>query len=90
MAAVPVAVRVTRYACPTCGRTHSKKAGCAAHIARCWQNPEARACKTCVHYSPPEAGPYPEHPGWPEQCGADIELTGGLKVGCPAWEAPDA
>jgi hypothetical protein len=88
--ASPVAIRVTRYACPLCHRSHSKKAACTAHIARCWLNPAARACKTCVHYTPSEAGPYPEHPGWDEQCGLDIDLIGGLKVACPAWEAPDA
>jgi hypothetical protein len=88
--AVPVAIRVTRYACPLCHRSHGKKAACTAHIARCWLNPDARACKTCIHYTPSEAGPYPEHPGWDEQCGLDIDLSSGLKVGCPAWEAPDA
>jgi hypothetical protein len=90
MAAVPVAIRVTRYACPVCRRTHSKRAGCVAHIARCWRNPDAHACKTCSHYVPSEAGPYPEHPGWDEQCGLDIDLTGGIKVGCPAWRSADA
>jgi hypothetical protein len=45
---------------------------------------------TCALYEPAEAGPYPEHPGWPESCLADPhhDLTAGLRTGCPQWEPP--
>lgn len=46
----PIAVRVTRYRCPHCGRGHSTKARAVVHIARCWTNPQARGCKTCRHF----------------------------------------
>lgn len=48
----PVMVRVTRYACPHCSRSRSKRAATAAHIDRCWHNPAVRACKTCAHFDP--------------------------------------
>ncbi|MFK0182021.1 hypothetical protein ACIQVR_39425 [Streptomyces xanthochromogenes] len=48
----PVLVRVTRYACPHCSRSRSRKAATAAHIDRCWHNPANRTCKTCEHFDP--------------------------------------
>lgn len=48
----PVAVRVTRYQCPPCGRTHSSKRRAVEHMGRCWQNPAARGCKTCKNFEP--------------------------------------
>jgi hypothetical protein len=80
---VPVAVRSVRHQCPFCRRTWGHRAAAAAHIARCWHNPEARACKTCVHYEPTDPnGPYPEHPGWPEACFAGQDITAGLATHC--------
>ncbi|MEU8682940.1 hypothetical protein [Streptomyces sp. NPDC048611] len=83
----PVPLVVTRHQCPHCGRTWAKKAAATAHITRCWRNPATRSCKTCRHFAPPEEGPYPEHPGWPEQCDEGRSLTGGLHTGCPLWAA---
>ena len=83
----PVLITVKRYQCPHCSRTHSKKAAATAHIARCWRNPDTKSCKTCRHLTPPEEGPYPEHPGWPEQCDVKRSLTNGLRTGCPLWTA---
>lgn len=80
-----IRLKVVRYQCPHCHRTHSKQAAAEAHIARCWRNPKARACKTCKHFTPAEDGPYPEHPGWPEQCEAGVKLLSGLHSGCAEW-----
>lgn len=83
---LPILVVVTRHQCPHCRRTHSKRAAAIAHIARCWQNPAARACKTCVHFTPADPdGPYPEHPGWPEQCESGRDITNGLVTACPGY-----
>ncbi|WP_399559233.1 hypothetical protein OH809_45510 (plasmid) [Streptomyces sp. NBC_00873] len=83
---LPIPVVVTRHQCPHCRITRAKKAAAVAHIGRCWQNPAARGCKTCVHFVPPEEGPYPEHPGWPEGCEADRDISEGLVTGCPQWQ----
>jgi hypothetical protein len=84
MRAAPVVIQVTRYRCPFCTRARAKKTNAEAHIARCWHNPDARACKTCIHYEPADPnGPYPEHPGWPESCAAEHSLTGGIRSSCP-------
>ena len=81
-----IRVKVVRYQCPHCRRTHSKHAAAEAHIARCWNNPAARGCKTCEHFTPADSdGPYPEHPGWPEQCEEGRKLLSGLHTGCPLW-----
>ena len=84
----PIARRVTRYLCPYCSRGHWSKARAVEHIARCWRNPEVRACKTCPLYEPWSEGPYREHPGFPEGCGAGHDLTAGLRSGCADWK-PD-
>jgi endogenous inhibitor of DNA gyrase (YacG/DUF329 family) len=84
-----IRLKVVRYQCPHCRRTHSKKQAAELHIARCWYNPAARACKTCVHFTPEDPdGPYPEHPGWREQCEQGRKLLSGLHTECPMWEAP--
>lgn len=83
----PVAIRAVRHQCPHCRRTWAHRAAAVAHIVRCWHNPEVRACKTCAHYEPPQEGPYPEHPGWPEDCGAGIEaLASGIVTGCAQYD----
>lgn len=46
----PNPVKVTRYRCPHCGRSHSGKSRCVKHMERCWFNPDARGCKTCAHF----------------------------------------
>lgn len=89
----PIPVRVTRYRCPHCHRSHASKARCVAHIGRCWDNPEARGCKTCEHFQPYERGGY-DSPDMPEACALGIRLsTGGeasnLLVHCTKWEKVD-
>lgn len=68
--AEPIAVRVTRYRCPTCPRTHASKARAREHHARCWRNPDAHGCKTCKHYE----GGYDFGPD--EGCEAGVSLAG--------------
>lgn len=90
---IPVPFTVTRFRCPVpqCGRTGSSKARITDHIARCWLNPEARACKTCVHYrtetSEPSVGYFSE-----EFCAAGLPFPDDpvgrptLAVNCPKWQ----
>ncbi|MFD5709526.1 hypothetical protein ACFWHW_03875 [Streptomyces pharetrae] len=80
---------VTRHQCPHCRRTWAKRSAATTHVARCWQNPETRGCKTCTHFEPADPdGPYPEHPGWPESCDQERDLTTGLRTNCPSWQQP--
>lgn len=83
----PVRIRTVRHQCPFCRRTWSKRPAAEAHIARCWLNPAARSCKTCVHYEPAEEGPYLEHPGFPEGCRMDRDISDRLPTGCPDHSA---
>jgi hypothetical protein len=83
-----IRLKVVRFQCPHCHLTRAKKGSTEAHIGRCWNNPAARSCKTCEHYTPADSdGPYPEHPGWPEQCEEGRKLLSGLHVHCPLWAA---
>lgn len=82
-----IRLKVVRYQCPHCSRTHSKKAAAEQHIARCWRNPEARGCKTCRHFIPESEGPYPQHPRIPEECEAGRKLLSGLHTDCVEWAA---
>jgi hypothetical protein len=99
MAAAPIALTVVRYRCPFCTRTRAKKATTAAHIARCWHNPEVRACLTCEHR---DAGGdacgcepgcnwgndgQPYHPS----CGAGLDLGEDHRPvsNCPQWHPRD-
>ncbi|HEY3483555.1 MAG TPA: hypothetical protein VGL02_32210 [Streptomyces sp.] len=89
-AVIPIAFTVTRYRCPACARTGSSRKRIADHIARCWLNPNARACKTCTHYMPPvgepDVGYFSE-----EGCAAGLSFPEDslgrptLAVGCPMW-----
>jgi hypothetical protein len=82
----PVSVTVIRHQCPHCRSTWAKKQAATNHIARCWDNPDVRSCKTCDHHEPAEDGPYPEHPGWPAGCGIGQYLHDGRPViNCPLW-----
>lgn len=82
----PKVITVKRYVCPHCSRSRSKAAPIVEHIARCWNNPEVRGCKTCllleVELPEPEVGL-----SGGEFCMADaIDLSKGLRTGCPLWE----
>lgn len=75
----PIPIRVLRHACPHCGRTHSRPSRAREHMARCWQNPEAKGCKTCKHFEPYGA----EHG---DDCAQGVDLTGHRACpGCGGW-----
>jgi hypothetical protein len=76
----PIPVRVTRYACPSCGRTASSKSGARKHMGRCWHDPANRGCKTCVYFNPGDShDPETGYPGSDEHCMQGVDLSG-----CPA------
>lgn len=73
----PIPVRVTRYRCPHCARSHSTRTRCVQHIGRCWRNPDARGCKTCIHFGV-------DITGYGEDCVAGVNLQG--KPACDACQ----
>jgi hypothetical protein len=95
----PIAVKVTRYACPFCARSRAKKTATEAHIGRCWFNPENRTCKTCAHFEDAETYEpcYPGRPcscqHAPPRCNADVDLPEWERTpvaGCPLWQSAEA
>jgi hypothetical protein len=91
-------VTVKRYECPFCQRRRSAKAATREHIARCWENPETRSCKTCALLDSYEGGDTC-FPGRPcdcndafARCGAGHQLDIGSQeypvTGCPDWKPP--
>jgi len=91
---LPVPVTVQRYGCPFCGRRRSAKKAVADHIARCWLNPAARACKTCAFFTDEPDGE-PCVPGRQcdcnsgyRQCEAGVtDVAGGrIASGCELWK----
>ena len=90
----PLVIQVTRYQCPHCRATRSKKPAAAAHIARCWKNPDVRTCKTCEHYLPatPAETCNPGEgcgcTGFPEGCdvGIEVPVDAWPATHCPKWE----
>ncbi len=58
----PLVIQVTRYQCPHCRQSRSKKTAAIAHIGRCWKNPAVRACKTCQHHLPAYSSDDGHHP----------------------------
>jgi hypothetical protein len=67
---------VTRHQCPHCRRyTRARRDRVEQHMARCWQNPAARGCKTCRWHQEERWSSHQCHPGhdcgcdsWPEAC----------------------
>jgi hypothetical protein len=85
--AEPKVITVQRFACQFCHRGHSTRKAAEQHIARCWKNPALRGCKSCIHFEAERAEPEVGLPG-SELCMADaIDLSAGLRSGCPLWEA---
>jgi hypothetical protein len=86
---VPIAKHVTRWQCPYCDRTWSKRTVAALHIARCWYNPAARSCKSCDYYEPEQLADV-ETPPCAENClaGVAFEPQNGrvlLPILCEKW-----
>lgn len=48
----PIPVRVLRHKCPHCSKSYNRPGRTREHMARCWHNPDAHGCKTCVHFQP--------------------------------------
>lgn len=93
-ASTPEPITVKRYRCPHCGTSRAKEGAARAHMARCWHNPNVRACKTCIHFEPGQAAggcwgdPYCNCPEVPEYC-AISQWPSGVSfpvVDCPSWE----
>jgi hypothetical protein len=88
--AVPIAFTATRYRCPFCSRSRSARKATAAHIERCWHNPEARGCKTCANYYPGDSGCGIHNPvcncASPEMCMANVAAFNGPLIHCDQWE----
>lgn len=74
----PVELRVTRWKCPFCARSWSRKGRTVEHAELCWKNPAARSCGTCRNYDDGSLGGW-EEPGCPPSCAA----------GCDVWVTPD-
>lgn len=72
----PIPVMVRRYRCPHCGRPRASKKATVAHMGRCWENPEARGCKTCRHFQPVSA-----------RCCGQPDLNGCYAPMCPPGDA---
>lgn len=90
----PIERRVTRYACPYCGKSRSKCGTVAQHMWSCWRNPAARTCGTCDHEHPPERGEpadyytgYPGSPSYPRSCGVGIDNAVAMPRACEGWLA---
>jgi hypothetical protein len=90
----PVLVSVRRFECPFCRRRRSSRKATAVHMARCWLNPAARACKTCANFTDEPDGDWCE-PGKPCNCnqgyreceaGVSGVTEGEIKSGCPLWQ----
>ena len=79
-----------RYRCPFCRHSWAHKDAAYRHVSRCYLNPEAQACKTCLYYIPSERPDYHGYMGCPERCGMSVSLDEGLQVHCSKWEAKDA
>lgn len=92
---VPVPVTVQRFQCPFCRRRRSSRKAVSEHIARCWLNPAARACKTCASFTN-EPGGDPCFPGKPCDCSSGYQecevgvrdvADGRIMSACPLWQA---
>lgn len=83
----PIRYPTVRWQCPFCRKTRAHESDARAHTGRCWANPAARGCKTCIHFDQwvPD---YDTGINGGEACGLDIELPErGLPLHCADWEA---
>ncbi|MFF8299557.1 hypothetical protein ACF07M_29915 [Streptomyces globisporus] len=100
MAAVdlPLPLVVIRHQCPHCRRyTRAAPERVQWHMGRCFQNPDARTCKTCTHHQEESIDPgHYCHPGmrcgcndWDEACTHPDGPEDDYKFpvfDCPLWE----
>ena len=90
MADTLIEFTTTRWRCPACRRSYSRKSVATQHQAVCQRDPANRSCRTCAHdplkaarfHSPDEtcdAGGEPIHP-----------IRGTWVLHCPLWvDAPE-
>ncbi|MET9517460.1 hypothetical protein [Streptomyces sp. NPDC002994] len=92
---LPLPVVVTRHQCPYCRITRSKRSAAVAHMARCWNNPANRTCRSCVHFEPAvsygdcEPGRRCSCGDEPANCGVEVELPDYDQMpvtDCQQWE----
>lgn len=97
----PLRLQVIRWGCAHCSKKYASRSHAREHIARCWYNPAARGCKTCVHFTP-------YYRDEPDDCAEGVDLRGtevieieagrdpvsapqwfnpGPIVGCAKWQA---
>lgn len=69
----PIAITVTRFVCPFCRRSRSRKGPALIHMARCWKNPEVKGCKSCFFFEK-------------NTCNAGFRLDAGLVTDCSKWK----
>lgn len=86
---LPMPVVVSRHQCPFCRRhTRADLRAVQDHMGRCWQNPQLRCCKTCVHH---QDGSHPEDD---ESCrhadGPEWEDYRFPVLHCPLWRPTPA
>lgn len=92
----PERIQAIRWRCPHCGRSRSSRSATVEHMARCWYNPAARSCKTCVHFEEGSDGCF-DDPSC--NCASGESCRKGLEVDvltknkrttfptdCPLWE----
>ena len=74
----------TRWRCPACRRSYSRRGTAVNHQAVCARDPDNRSCRTCVH------NPYPDY-DYSDQCEAGEmpfdPFTGKPKLHCLSWAA---
>lgn len=86
----PLRVTVSRYLCPGCHRTWSRRSSAVAHMERCWRLRANHACLTCRHFdngrccSGHECGCNGES-DWTCVVGGPIQ-DGRAVLFCPLWE----
>lgn len=85
----PQAVRVTRWRCPHCRRSHSSRSAARLHMGRCWYNRAVRSCKTCRWFVPELTDSDGDPTGdAPPRCRMRVDIADGqVRTGCPSWAA---
>lgn len=84
----PIPLVVTRWVCPYCHRSRSRRRPCEAHIKLCWKNPELQGCKTCAFFTQAKDLP-PALRASGDRCGAGFVIKNGLVTKCSRWKEKD-
>lgn len=84
----------TRWRCPHCRRSYTRRGTALAHEAQCWESPEYRHCRGCAHLreSPANGFTDPTCMKGEDPCAAYSTTefgevwTGDYVAHCPLWE----